>query len=186
MDETAGALAVAAVRPLLEAGTGGTAELRWQSGARLRLTLRDDGERGLRLQSEEPLGAIGLERTPQPFGGVCWWLRCPECGHRRRTLYLAGTPARALTGSLPRCRPCRRLAYPSQRLGPVERLQRHRRRLADRIAGHPIAWGALPARPRGMHHTRYERELDRLQAIDTALEARFLADATRLLGRIRR
>jgi hypothetical protein len=82
-----------------------------------------------------------------------------------------------------RCRCCLRLSYHSQRLAPLDRLQHRRRCLADGIARGKIGWGELPERPKGKHWTRYERELERVEAIDRRLDALFLNGATRLLQR---
>lgn len=128
-------------------------------------------------------GRVALVAVPAPFGGVRHWLRCPECGHRRQTLYTRPAAPGPIRW---RCRPCAGLAYPSQRLDPLARLQRRRTRLAERIAGRRLEWDAWPARPRGMHRARYARELWRLRALDIALDEHFIAGATRLLGRMGR
>lgn len=187
MEEAAGLLTVAALRPLLEAGAGSIGHLSWRSGAGTVLTFRDDGSAGARLQLGEDGasgGTIGLKRTPQPFGGGRWWFHCIGCGRWRTALYLA--EPLTLGGARPQCRACRGLAYTSQRLANLERLQQQRMRVADRIAGRRAEWGEWPERTKGMHRARYERELKRLQMLDDALDAHFIAGATRLLGRIRR
>lgn len=51
---------------------------------------------------------IRVASTPGTLGGRCWWLVCPACGSRRRTLF---RPPGAKTRA---CRSCLRLVYRSQ------------------------------------------------------------------------
>ncbi|HEU6450617.1 MAG TPA: hypothetical protein VFT57_04300, partial [Gemmatimonadaceae bacterium] len=70
---------------------------------------------------------VTVEAVPQPFGGVRWWWRCPECGTRRRSLFV--TPLNAM----PRCRRCLGLAYESQRASQLNRLTRKALNAAEKL-----------------------------------------------------
>ena len=77
-------------------------ELRWTNGPELRLS-PGTGEQG-------PI-VVALSVRVMPYGGVCWYLRCPECGRRCRKLYLPP----AGRGFL-RCRQCHGLVYESSQV----------------------------------------------------------------------
>jgi hypothetical protein len=56
----------------------------------------------------QPPGVVVLSVRGMRYGGVCWYMHCPECGRRVRKLYvpLAGRHFLA-------CRQCHGLAYES-------------------------------------------------------------------------
>ncbi len=51
---------------------------------------------------------VGCNITPCHFGGKRYWYQCPECGSRRRILYLPPS------GNVFACRECHRLTYKSR------------------------------------------------------------------------
>jgi len=59
---------------------------------------------------EGPHGA-GFEAIPAPLGGLRWYLRCGECGHRAGRLY------RCTDDEPYRCRRCVGLTYPHRNRG---------------------------------------------------------------------
>lgn len=99
---------------------------------------------------------LRVEATPQPFGGVRWWLVCPWCHRRRAALFIPNSLATRF-----RCRACLRLAYQSQRTDSHERARQRVRHVADHIArgAAPSEMGDEwpPPRPKGMHHRTYRR-----------------------------
>lgn len=124
------------------------------------------GEHGLR--AVESLFAISS--TEPHYGGLCWWLHCPSCGSRRKTLFAPWDFAGQLSRwSLWRCRVCLGLAYPNQSLGPRERAQRRIETLVERLGGVPgqpprvfLKW-----KPKGMHGSTFRKLERRLQAAIT-------------------
>lgn len=185
---------------------GGLMSTRWGGHARRRMI--GEGVLTLDVPTMRRLEALGagagfawsgvvlegllprVDAVPAPFGGVRYWLRCPACDIRRRELYAMPPRGKLVPGSSWecrwRCRVCLRLAYRSQRLAPLERLQDQRTRLANRIAGQRVEWDGWPTRPKGRHRTRHIRELARLNALDHALNDLFITGATRLLERFNR
>jgi hypothetical protein len=88
--------------------------------------------------------------------GTAPYLVCPSCQHRRRALYVSG-PYFA-------CHACLRLAYSSERGGTVTRLNRRRRQLEALLS-------TDRERPRGMRQRTYAAILERLAAVDAAVDA---------------
>ena len=107
---------------------------------------------------------IGIEVTACHFGGTRPWFVCPVRGERVAVLFLrAGRFA---------CRHCQRLAYASQSEDELARTWRRQRKAEDRLGEHWL-------RPKGMHHSTYERlievigdcEAERDRAISLHLDA---------------
>lgn len=95
---------------------------------------------------------VALEYTECHFGGYRPWVRCPECGTRRRKLYLPPT------GFTFNCRECHGLGYTSSRTSGDDVKQaelRYRRAFAKADAKdrrpHPNGEPYHPERPKGMH-----------------------------------
>lgn len=59
--------------------------------------------------TKDVLQRIRLETTPLHFGGVRYWMRCPHCNKRVRTLHLP--PSAVLNNNPFRCRTCYNLSY---------------------------------------------------------------------------
>jgi hypothetical protein len=81
-------------------------EVPWEvahtTGPELRLWLNGD---------RQPPGVVALSVRGMRYGGVCWYLHCPECGRRVRRLHvpLAGRHFLA-------CRQCHGLVYESSQV----------------------------------------------------------------------
>jgi len=93
--------------------------------------------------------SIEVEWTPCTFGGTRPWFRCPICERRVAVLYLP-RPYCA-------CRQCHRLAYPSTREAPHDRLLSKAQAIRQRLGGTANIVAPFPERPRGMHHRTYHR-----------------------------
>lgn len=114
---------------------------------------------------------VQLEWTPCHFGGKRAWFHCPALGCERRVAILYG-------GAIFACRPCYRLAYPSQREADFDRLARKADRIRERLDWEPGIFNGSGWKPKGMHWRTFERlraEHDRL--VEQALRA-----ADRMLG----
>jgi hypothetical protein len=108
---------------------------------------------------------IQLTATVPRFGGWRYWFICPRraCQRRCRVLYRERfTNARAFA-----CRLCYALAYETQRMSKADCVERR----ADHIAAqlHVGAEGTV-SQPRWMRAPRYNHLLERLQALDTAVQ----------------
>lgn len=62
-------------------------------------------------KSKDILQKVKLSTTELHFGGVRYWMQCPGCGKRTRTLHMP--PAIPLVTNPFRCRSCWRLTYSS-------------------------------------------------------------------------
>ena len=99
---------------------------------------------------------INVAYTSCHFGGKGRpWMLC-GCGKRTGKLFLAG-------GTRFVCRKCTGRAYQSQSLSTLDRgtwaIRKHQKRL-DPAGGYEI-WD-FPAKPKGMHHSTYDRVTDKL------------------------
>ena len=105
-----------------------------------------------------------MESTPQPFGGRRWWFVCPKRGHRVAKLYL---PTGAHTFA---SRKAYRLGYRSQRESPRDRSLSQAFKLRRRL-GSDAGIGEYIAKPKGMHHTTFERAMLRVEAAEDIVDA---------------
>ncbi|MCZ8181491.1 MAG: hypothetical protein O9322_00820 [Beijerinckiaceae bacterium] len=127
--------------------------------ARLRLSYTRDGEAvayDLRLVAE-----------PCRFGGMRWFAICPATRLKVSKLYLPPGAKRFLA------RKAWRLAYASQNVAPgFHRLCAQRDRLLARKlkSNDPD----FPLKPKGMRRSTYERHLDRLDHLNTAMDLAIL------------
>jgi hypothetical protein len=74
------------------------------------------------------------------------------------------------------------LGYASQRERAVDRGQRRADRLRRTLGGEP-GLGRIPPRPKGMHHSTYERHLEQIFAADDVTGAHLEAMLARLQRR---
>lgn len=111
---------------------------------------------------------VPIDYTEPNYGGVRPWFVCPECGTRRRKLYLP--PRRGTSRYL--CRECYDLGYTSSRTSGDALKQaelRYRRAFAkaDGEGRRPHPNGTqppfLPERPKGMHHDTFEALLEEVR-----------------------
>ena len=93
-----------------------------------------------------------LSCTPQPIGGVRWWLVCPLCGANRRKLFFGGFGSWG-------CRGCHQLRYRSQHLRPAARARARCEWYNERVG--TFWWVEAPRRPRRMYRKTFERLLAR-------------------------
>ena len=115
----------------------------------------------LKVEGESRVVAqrIRLAFTVPEFGGMRWWMLCPETGKRVRCLHLSPAGDRFAS------REALGLVYRVERLAhadrPFEKLFRQQGRL-----GGKRGWSTVPARPKGMWRRTYERHLARLAVLD--------------------
>lgn len=138
------------------------------------------GVRSLRaaLPSQEPTpngcagGRLRFSTTPQPTGGVRWWVHCPHCDRRCTRLYGAVTLG---------CRVCLRLTFRSQRLTTRQRYDYGAAKLLARIGctrDDPFFY-----RPKGMHWSTFTRIIERVEEYADAADAVALGSFMRAAGR---
>jgi hypothetical protein len=101
---------------------------------------------------------IALAASKTRFGGGRLWMRCPDCGARRRVLYAPLYAPRRVA-----CRLCLRLRYSSQSETWRSRTLRAMHKIERRLAGE-ICGGSMPPKPRGMHWRTYDRIAERHEA----------------------
>lgn len=127
--------------------------------AQLRLSYARDGEAiayDVRLVAE-----------PCRFGGVRWFAICPATQLKVSKLYLPPGAKRFLA------RKAWRLAYASQNVAPgFDRLCAQRDRLLARKLKSDDP--DFPPKPKGMRRSTYERHLDRLDHLNTAMDLAIL------------
>lgn len=99
-----------------------------------------------------PLVAVDIEWSRCRFGGLRYWLACPQCDRRRTAVYALG-PGDALA-----CRVCLGLAYPSQRQTPRTRRRKRASRIAERL-GIELTARSSASKPPWMHRRTYQRLL---------------------------
>lgn len=118
---------------------------------------------------------IRLAWTPCRFGGHRPWWLCPRCGRRCAILYAAfGTLA---------CRICLNLAYPTERMGPMERADA-RALAARRRLGIEDLSAPLPRRcPPGMPKWVFRRLLASARRADARRHDAWYAELRRALRR---
>ncbi len=160
----------------IRAGQVGSGELNWSvdgravAALRFRLDLRATETARLILfyslanpegQRKPIRQIIALTAVPQHFGGLRWWMRCPDTGERVRVLYLS-----------PECehfagRKALGIAYRVERLSrfdrPFEKLLRTQRRL-----GGKQGLGESLERPKGMWKRTFARHVANLPKHDRA------------------
>ncbi len=122
---------------------------------------------------------VRLSVTPCRFGGVRWWFHCPHTGRRVSKLYLPPGARRFLS------RFAYRLAYRSERGGPMDRSHWRQGRIYSRLgAEYRVFEQPPPRRPKGMHKRTYARLLRKLGAAQGYHECIFDAGAARLLAKL--
>jgi len=121
---------------------------------------------------------VWLRHMPCRFGGYRWLWQCPRTGHDSAKLYLPPL------GTMFLSRRAYRMAYLSERGGPIDRSHRRQARLYAKLGKLYVLFDECPPRrPKGMHRRTYERlEAETMQAIDRH-DAIFIAGATRLMAK---
>jgi hypothetical protein len=120
---------------------------------------------------------VWLRRVPCRFGGYRWWWQCPRTGRDSAKLYLP--PG----GTMFLSRRAYRMAYISERGGPVDRSHRRQARLYAKLGKQYVLFDQCPPRrPKGMHRRTYERlQAETMQAIYRH-DVIFMAGAMRFIA----
>jgi hypothetical protein len=128
---------------------------------------------------------VPIHWTQCRFGGERPWFGCDvwrsgvHCGRRVAKLYAGGGPFA--------CRHCYRLAYATQRVGPLERSHRRLARLHRKLHAnyegpdHPV-----PSRPKWMRRSTYSQLADQMIEATVRWGVEFEAESARLVARLDR
>lgn len=120
---------------------------------------------------------VRLETTPQPFGGVRWWFRCPRTGRRAVCLRLP------LGGHQFWSRHAYGLGYASQREDRRGRAQLQAQKLYSALGGDGHWMDGAPPKPKWMRWATYERKAMKLDAYNDRFDAAWADGLVRLLSR---
>ena len=93
---------------------------------------------------------IELAKTLCNYGNYRYWFLCPSCSKRTGVLYCAGSYV---------CRHCIGANYHSQLQQPVDRIYTKLNALRERLGWQVGVIHGIGERPKGMHHSTYERLL---------------------------
>lgn len=93
---------------------------------------------------------IELAKTSCNYGNYRYWFLCPSCSKRTGVLYCAGSYV---------CRHCIGASYHSQLQQPVDRIYTKLNALRERLGWQVGVIHGIDERPKGMHHSTYERLL---------------------------
>ena len=94
--------------------------------------------------------SIQLTKTACNYGHYRYWWLCPKCSKRVSVLYCAGLYV---------CRHCIGANYHSQLQQPVDRIYSKLNALRERLGWQVGIIHGIGERPKGMHHSTYERLL---------------------------
>ena len=94
--------------------------------------------------------SIQVSKTPCNYGHYRHWWLCPSCSKRTGVLYCAGSYV---------CRHCIGANYHSQLQQPVDRIYSKLNALRERLGWQVGIIHGIGERPKGMHHSTYERLL---------------------------
>nr|QJS05478.1 hypothetical protein [Psychrobacter sp.] len=94
--------------------------------------------------------AIQLTTTAPHYGGSRHWFICMSCSNRASVLYRKGTYV---------CRKCIGLGYQSQLQQPIDRQFDRLSAIRTRLEWKRGIAHGIGERPKGMHHSTYERLL---------------------------
>ena len=94
--------------------------------------------------------SIQLTKTACNYGHYRHWWLCPKCSQRVSVLYCAGLYV---------CRHCIGANYGSQLQQPVDRIYTKLNALRERLGWQVGVIHGIGERPKGMHHSTYERLL---------------------------
>jgi hypothetical protein len=122
--------------------------------------------------------SLDLVSSPRQFGGLQWYVVCPQTGRRVRVLFRpSGASSFASRHAWGRS-----AAYASQFLDPVDRVWRTKDKIKARLLGNedPEKWD-LPPKPKGMRWTTYERWEAKYDKADEALIRRCELGIERLM-----
>ncbi len=92
--------------------------------------------------------SISLTKTACNYGNYRYWWLCPNCSKRVSVLYCAGAYV---------CRHCIGANYSSQLQQPIDRLFSRADAIRQRLGWQSGVAHGIGERPKGMHHSTYER-----------------------------
>lgn len=121
---------------------------------------------------------VWIEASACNYGGERWWWICPLSG--RRVVKLCLPPGATLFAA----RGAYRLAYSSQREGPMDRTRARQARLYRKLGVEYDHYEQPPpSRPKGMHFRTYKRLEAELYAAMDAHDEAFIAGASAIIAR---
>jgi len=121
---------------------------------------------------------VSLEATPQPFGGLRWWFRCPRTGRRAVRLFLPRG------GHCFWSRHAYGLGYASQREDRMGCIQRQGLKAYAALGGQGYWWdNEPPPKPKWMRWATYRRKVKRFNALKGDYDVAWIAGANRILAR---
>lgn len=142
---------------------GGAGSSRWQGVTRARTVeeARRISVRTVRRRECVENFDRYLVEVEQRFGGTRYYLGCPSCGSRYRTLYKKTPDSLA-------CRRCLGLKYKSQRLSEEARLQQQFRKIYQSATIPTLAEinaleSSVPEKRSYMHRRTFERLVAKMQ-----------------------
>jgi hypothetical protein len=109
---------------------------------------------------------ISLVARPLPYGGLYWYMLCPETRRRARKLYKFGGAAQFCHRTAIRPAP----TYHSQRLSGLDRIQSQRWAIRNRLGNQEATVASTLVKPKWMRWRTFEHYVHQ----DTALLAREL------------
>ena len=104
--------------------------------------------------------SIQLSKTPCNYGHYRHWWLCPKCSKRVSVLYCAGLYV---------CRHCIGANYGSQLQQPVDRIYSKLNALRERLGWQVGIIHGIGERPKGMHHSTYERLINEYEQLEQKL-----------------
>ena len=103
---------------------------------------------------------IELAKTSCNYGHYRHWWLCPKCSKRVSVLYCAGSYV---------CRHCIGANYHSQLQQPVDRIYSKLNALRERLGWQVGIIHGIGERPKGMHHSTYERLINEYEQLEQKL-----------------
>ena len=104
--------------------------------------------------------SIRLDKTACHFGHYRHWWLCPSCSKRVAVLYCAGTYV---------CRHCIGCNYGSQLQQPIDRLFNRADAIRQRLGWQSGIAHGNGSKPKGMHHSTYERLINEYERLEQKL-----------------
>lgn len=104
--------------------------------------------------------SIQVSKTPCNYGHYRHWWLCPSCSKRTGVLYCAGSYV---------CRHCIGANYHSQLQQPVDRIYSKLNALRERLGWQVGIIHGIGERPKGMHHSTYNRLLNQYEQLTDKL-----------------
>ena len=104
--------------------------------------------------------SIQLSKSACHYGNYRYWWLCPKCNKRVSVLYCAGLYV---------CRHCISANYGSQLQQPIDRMYSKLNALRERLGWQVGIIHGIGERPKGMHHSTYERLLVKYEQLTNKL-----------------